>query len=71
VIWADIQTRTDIARAVRMAFPPPDLQDLSPRFMLDRNYLRRKLSCAGTRQDYLDRLDESLRVDAMNEEYPL
>lgn len=67
--WADWWTRQEILNAVTATFTTQD--HLEVRHMSDRGYLRRKLTCAGTREDYLERLEESLRVDAMNEEYPL
>lgn len=69
MMWADRQTQQRIADAVAASMSHQD--HLAVRHCLDRGYLQRKLRCAGTREDYLRRLDESLEVDAMNEEYPL
>jgi hypothetical protein len=66
VVWADWWTRQEILNAVTAKFTTQD--HLEVRHMLDRNAVHR---CMGTRQDYLERLDESLRVDAIKEEYPL
>lgn len=64
--WADYWTRQGIMNAVMSKLSTQDHIDV--RHVLDRNALHR---CMGTRADYQERLEESLRVDAMNEEYPL